>query len=157
MYFFANIQQTCKNTIIKMLILIVLLGHDAFYDFWQIKGGIVCIEENYRCINGQRPGLIILYSKSLNSVHLCPKNILCYSKPRYLNLYQDASQKSYYCNKKLIALYSRTHCIQFLTVIYGKIYVPILKSMRVKLSKIEHQRTEQSINYQQKVRVLKFW
>ena len=36
-----------------MLILIVLLGHDAFYDFWQIKGGRESVSKKCldACIN----------------------------------------------------------------------------------------------------------
>ena len=69
------------------------------------------------------------YSKSSNSVHLCPKNTLCYSQQRYL--YQGVSQKLHSCEesheeyfgpKKLInhaiekphclyPHYSRTPCI----------------------------------------------
>ena len=42
---------------------------------------------------------IFLYSKSSNSVHFGPKNSSRYSKPHYLNLYYDESQKSRYCEE----------------------------------------------------------
>ena len=40
-----------------------------------------------------------LYSKSLNSVHFCPKTTTRYSKPHYLILYQEESQNWSYCQE----------------------------------------------------------